>query len=294
MAGEKLPGRESRGFYEDFPWLPSWNLVMARPQLADRLELVMAALKPAGEQEPVSPGQLEPVGLADWVEPAKTRAGSSISLTGLGEKVDFGDKGQLVSRRRYRHDDQGRLGQLIEADYNNPQTEPLATTRPTAIRSHSWIYDDNLEVAPLVGARYSEYSQPIEGLVEQTNSTYWFIPSKILPFYEAELIGIRQAAAGEITARRLGGQLIMLSGRVLCPDLKLKRQLKVELSAGEIGAVELIDGLPGSTLEATFDVKRGANGQLVSVSQNPESGLDPDRRPISPAGARAILDETLS
>ena len=137
MASEKLSGRESWGFYEDFPWLPSWNLVMARQQLADRLELVMAALEPASQQEPASPNQLGPVGLADWVGPAETRAGLSISLADLGEKVDFGDGGQLISRRRYRHDNQGRLESLVEANYNNSQTEPLATTRPAVVRSAS-------------------------------------------------------------------------------------------------------------------------------------------------------------
>ncbi len=279
MTGEKFSGRESEAAYRDFPRLPGWDEVVAQVGLAARLALIMAALESASEQEPISPNHLDPVGLADWVGPAGSRARSRVCLTASGEMVDFGADGRLSLRHKHQCDGRGRPVSLLEAVYNNPQSEPLATTKPVSIRAHSWKYDDHLGVAPLVGASYSEYLRPIPSLVEQSVSTYWFVPSRFLPIDGPNFIGSRLRAAGEITAKYLDGRLTMLTAMISGPDydpqLSLNprsiptRRLRIELSAGEVCAAELIDQLPGAAQPATIDIKRGADGCLVQTSRNP-------------------------
>ena len=279
MTGEKFSGRESKGAYQDFPRLPGWDEVVAQGELAAQLALIMAALESASEQEPISPNHLDPVGLADWVGPAESRARTRVCLPISGEMVDLGADGRLSLRHKHQCDGQGRLISMLEAVYNNHQSEPLTTTKPMSIRAHGWRYDDRSAVAPLVGASYSEYLQPIPGLVEQSVSTYWFVPSRFLPIDGADFTGARLGAAGEITAKYLDGQLTMLAAMTYGPDydprLSLNprsiptRRLRIELSAGEVCAAELIDRLPGAAQAATIDIKRGSDGRLVQTSRNP-------------------------
>ena len=276
MTGEKRTGRESWGHYEDFPQLPSWEQVMAQPKLPDRLEMIMAALKPARQQLLVGPDWLDPIGLADWAGSAESRAGSTIALGGLpdrGERIDFGPSGQLINRRQWRFDEQKRVTMIIEAAYSNSDTDPLATTNPTSIQAYDWIYDDSYEVAPLVGARYSDYSQPLNGLVEQTASTYWFVPSQLLPIYQIDFLSLRRQAAAELTAHYLAGQPTMLYGRVLNAATATDRRLRVELAGAEIRSVELADTPPQATGAATLDVKRSPGDQFKQSSQKPTGDL---------------------
>ena len=283
MAGEKFSGREPEGPYRDFPRLPGWNEVLSQGDLANQLALIMAALEPAAEQEPINPDRLDPVGLADWVGSAESRARSRICLTTSGEMIDFAADGRLSLRRNHHRDGWGRPTSLIEAVYNNPQSEPLATTKPVSIKAHGWRYDDRLAVAPLVGTSYSEYLRPMPGLVEQSVSTHWFIPSRFLPIDESGFTDARLGAAGEITAKYFDGQLTMLTAMTSGPDYGPQpgsnprpiptRRLRIELSAGEVYAAELIERLPEIAQLATIDIRRGPDGGLVQISHNPLAGF---------------------
>ena len=243
MTGERLSDRESEGVYQDFPWLPGWDQVMTQESLSGRLAVIMAALESAGEQEPISPNHLDPIGLADWVGPPESRPLARVRLTADGEIFDFGANGRLALRNKYQCDRRGRPASLVESVYRNPESEPLLATKPTSIRAHSWKYDDRL-AAPLVGASYSEYLQPTPGLVEQSVSTYWFVPPQPLPNSERGFIDSRLRAAGEIIAKYCGGQLTMLTAITSGPgyDPRLgansglipTRRLRIELSAGEV------------------------------------------------------------
>ena len=278
MAGERFLSRESERVYSDFPQLPSWDQVMAQKSPSDQLATIMAALEIAAQQEPIKPKHLDPIGLADWVGPPESRPLSRICLTANDEVINLGADGRLAVRNKYKRDWRRRPISLVEATYNNPPSEPLATTKPISIKAHSWEYDDQLP-APLVKAGYSEYSQPVPGLVEQSVSTHWFVPPQLLPTNPYDFIKARLTASGEITAKYSGNQLTMLAATVfgsvyssqseLAPRLILIRRLRIELSDDEVSAAELIDRLPGIAQAATIDIKRGPDGCLVQTSQNP-------------------------
>lgn len=280
MAGERLSGREPSGYYRDLPRLPGWEEVMAQPSPTQRFELMLAALVGASQQRPVNPLWLDPVGLADWVDrPAAERTWEQASLSATGEVINFGSEGQLLTRHKRQFDNYRKLASLIEASYSNYGPDALQTADPVSVRYYSWIYNNRLSGQPLVKSTYSEYSRITSWATEQTVSTYWFFPPRIVAQKEFDLMQSRLQPDYEITAKYCGQNLMFLSARILdsnpnCqPGLGAQpvvaRQLQAEFSAGEVVSAELVDNQPAAGKKMTLAISRTFDGQLIEGAQQP-------------------------